>query len=89
MRSYNAASILENHGFKNVKILEGGTSFYKSITYEIKEIEPSFCGVSWNPEPGADVIAGEGNKLEILDCTGMQCPGPIMKVNEKLLAMNS
>ena len=88
VRSYNAARILENHGFKNVKILEGGTSFYKSVTYEIKEIEPSSCGVSWNPEPGADVIAGEGNKLEILDCTGMQCPGPIMKVNEKLLAMN-
>lgn len=31
VRSYNAARILLNHGFKNVSILQGGVSFYKSV----------------------------------------------------------
>ena len=34
VRSYNAARILMQSGFKRVKVLEGGTTFYKSYHYK-------------------------------------------------------
>ncbi|WRK55029.1 rhodanese-like domain-containing protein [Coprobacillaceae bacterium CR2/5/TPMF4] len=36
VRSYNAARILMQNGFKRVAILSGGTSFYKSMHYQQK-----------------------------------------------------
>ena len=44
-------------------------------------------GVS-GPAPGlADAPAADVSDIRILDCCGLQCPGPIMKVNEALNAM--
>lgn len=86
VRSYNAARILMQLGFKKVKILEGGTSFYRSCHDNIenngdtilkdrgKEVEKDVSNTS--PETALE-----------LDCCGLQCPGPIMKVNEKLAQM--
>lgn len=34
VRSYNAARILKENGFKNVQVLSGGTDFYKSMHYK-------------------------------------------------------
>ena len=41
VRSYNAARILMQNGFSDVKVLEGGTSFYQSMHY--KDSRPSAC----------------------------------------------
>lgn len=80
VRSYNAARILMQNGFEQVKVLEGGTSFYKSMMYKHRENQ---CSCSSKGETPVD----EGKEIKILDCCGLQCPGPIMKVNEALNAM--
>lgn len=99
VRSYNAARILMQHGFKDVSVLSGGTSFYKSMHH--KEIEADL--LSGNPAGrGADdmKIAGEEmedavsqeelmREIKNLDCTGLQCPGPIMKVYETINGMRN
>ena len=103
VRSYNAARILMQHGFEHVEVLEGGASFYKSVTYRPtgcsapaggkgaapfqgaggSASQPDYTEVA--PESGAGSVPGPAGVSEkdirILDCTGLQCPGPIMKVN--------
>ncbi len=77
VRSYNAARMLMQNGFQQVKILSGGTSFYKSMhNKELSEI-------SSDKKKEDTVILNNKNNV-ILDCCGLQCPGPIMKVNEAL-----
>lgn len=74
VRAYNGARILMQNGFDKVSVLSGGISFYKSMHHMEhiikKQTEHSVEKISSNKE------------INILDCTGLQCPGPIMKVNE-------
>ncbi|MDD2295629.1 MAG: DsrE/DsrF/DrsH-like family protein [Eubacteriales bacterium] len=81
VRSYNGARVLMQNGFKNIKLYPAGSRFYRSTHYqnfqedmmpiqnERQEI------VSGGPAPIASVN---------IDCSGMQCPGPLMKVNEAI-----
>lgn len=75
LRSYNAARILNNHGFKTVKSYPCGTGFYKSV-YHDKPTEnyKTTQFVSEDTEP-VRITA-----RKTLDCSGLQCPGPIMRV---------
>ncbi len=82
VRSYNAARILSQRGFENVSVLAGGTTFYKSMHYEDRLL--SVEAKEENKESDFDM---EDKEMKILDCSGMQCPGPIMKVNETLKEM--
>lgn len=82
IRSYNAARALEGRGFKNVKVLSAGTVFYKSMHYDKKNVTDSKEeNVDYNNEISSDV------EMEILNCEGLQCPGPIMKVYETIKTM--
>lgn len=86
VRSYNAARTLMQNGFKNVAILSGGTSFYKSMHYANK-----FSGAD-NDMTNKDTNDNQpiaDKEIKNLDCSGLQCPGPIMKVNEALKEMNN
>ena len=87
VRSYNAARILMQSGFQKVSVLAGGTSFYKSYHHTASgETPPVLTSAEKSPaapEPAKD----SPQKLQILDCSGLQCPGPIMKVNETLKKM--
>lgn len=81
VRSYNAARILMQHGFQNVKLYPAGTKFYQSTHYQAGSspvIEASAFSDSGQTvtELPADAVR--------LDCCGMQCPGPIMKVYETM-----
>jgi len=83
VRSYNAARILQQNGFTNVKLYPAGTRFYQSTHYQLTDIPASSDG------PVADsgqVEIPEGQSIR-LDCSGMQCPGPIMKVYETMQTM--
>lgn len=98
VRSYNAARILMQSGFENVKVLEGGTLFYKSLHY--MDIEKQDSRAEAIAQEGGDKPyqmlqerEDEGNSMcgtedikavKIVDCCGLQCPGPIMKVKEAL-----
>lgn len=88
VRSYNAARILAQNGFRNVSVLAGGTSFYKTYHHTVSgQMPPAFSKTkekSPAPEKKADKTP---QKIQILDCSGLQCPGPIIKVNETLKQM--
>ena len=80
VRSYNAARILMQVGFNEVKSLTGGVGFYRQQHYDsnLPQTPPSTNNTS--KEELTSVT--EAPTLEILDCTGLSCPGPIMKLNE-------
>ncbi|MHC1723238.1 MAG: FAD-dependent oxidoreductase [Aminipila sp.] len=95
VRSYNVARILMNAGFKHVAVYPAGTGFYKSSFHDklfckSEEFQPV---VEFSPK-AQEVLAKErgdvkgGSQVDInnivitkdLDCSGLQCPGPIMRV---------
>lgn len=87
VRSYNVARILTQNGFENVAVLSGGTSHYKSMHYRTKMDDTIVNGLNESKEeknPGINIV---DKQMKILDCSGMQCPGPIMKVNETIIGM--
>lgn len=83
VRSYNAARILQQSGFLKVRVLEGGSAFYKS--YHYKEYAGSLP--QKEPQMKEESLSKKERSIKLLDCCGMQCPGPIMKVNEALKEM--
>ena len=86
IRSYNAARTLMGSGFENVKVLSAGTVFYKSMHYAEKMEDVNGNGrQEENVENDNDISVDV--EMEILNCQGLQCPGPIMKVNEAITEM--
>lgn len=85
VRAYNAARILMQNGFENVKVYPGGSRFYQSTHPETS------AAVFSDQLPVAD--SGSVSTTEVptasmrIDCSGMQCPGPIMKVFETMKDM--
>lgn len=86
VRSYNAVRILMQHGFEHVLLYPAGTRFYQSTHYQ------QFAGLSQPAAPVSDSgqqVLPDSSPIETirLDCSGMQCPGPIMKVFEAMKSM--
>ena len=81
VRSYNAARILMQHGFQNVKLYPAGTKFYQSTHYQPEK--PSTAKSAAFSDNGQTISAPPADAVR-LDCCGMQCPGPIMKVYETM-----
>ena len=85
VRAYNAARILMQNGFTNVKVYPGGARFYQS-THDQSDpvkIKPT-DSYSDNGQMDTKDIPTAAMRL---DCSGMQCPGPIMKVFETMKEM--
>jgi len=96
VRSYNAARTLMEKGFKNVKVYPAGTNFYKSVYYKYfnehnnsdnnnnnNNKEKQTLNYAINDIKSTDVKAS----IKV-DCSGLQCPGPIMKVYETMNKIN-
>lgn len=90
VRSYNAARILAQHGFEHVKVYPGGSSLYKSVFHDKLATE-----IANNRKDGGAVNMNNSNRenQEIkavlrVDCSGLQCPGPIMKVFNTIKELN-
>ena len=86
VRSYNAVRILMQRGFEHVLLYPAGTRFYQSTHYQ------QFAGLSQPAAPVSDSgqpVLPDSAPVETirLDCSGMQCPGPIMKVFEAMKSM--
>jgi NADPH-dependent 2,4-dienoyl-CoA reductase/sulfur reductase-like enzyme/peroxiredoxin family protein/TusA-related sulfurtransferase/rhodanese-related sulfurtransferase len=83
VRAYNAARILKEHGFTNVNVYPGGTKFYVSTHYQNKEASAmrKSAAVSDSGHQSVEDVAVASMRL---DCSGLQCPGPIMKVFETM-----
>ena len=83
VRAYNAARVLMESGFENVKVYPGGTKFYLSTHYEKREASDMLQTATVS-DSGHQSIENVAVASIRLDCSGMQCPGPIMKVFETL-----
>ncbi|MEA4933467.1 MAG: FAD-dependent oxidoreductase [Lawsonibacter sp.] len=86
VRSYNAARILMLHGFERVELFPAGTRFYQS-THPTPNVAP-IADHSPISDSGHMDTANLPSASMRLDCSGMQCPGPIMKVFETMKGMN-
>lgn len=97
VRSYNAARTLMENGFTNVKVYPGGTNFYKAVYYNYfnsLDDDSHFINLSnINPidnspkELNENMISNIKASIKV-DCSGLQCPGPIMKVYETINNMS-
>ena len=96
VRSYNAARMLMEHGFNNVTVYPAGTSFYKTVYYkhfnnsDINQItrESNINPVDNSPKkPEVNNMNNIKASIQV-DCSGLQCPGPIMKVFETMKKIN-
>jgi len=84
VRAYNASRILTNNGFENVKIYPGGARFYRSTHYEGGKTVTFDAPVADSGHMDTSNVPVAGMRL---DCSGMQCPGPIMRVFETMKDM--
>lgn len=81
VRSYTAARMLMLNGFDKVLLYPGGTRFYQSTHY--KEGNMVTTAAQTIDSEGRQGNAQDAPAVSVrLDCSGMQCPGPIMKVFE-------
>lgn len=93
VRSYNAARILMENGFENVLLYPAGTQFYRGTHYKEELMEMNYDGPQGvfstvaqdSAGTGETVMAGQSFRL---NCSGLQCPGPIMKVFESIRNLN-
>ena len=85
VRAYNAARILKQHGFDRVMVYPGGARFYQTTHFEEVETDTSASAAVADSGHTADVDEPAASMR--IDCSGMQCPGPIMKVFETMQAM--
>lgn len=89
-RSYLAYRVLVQRGFTDVKTLSGGMATFRAYhdvaPSEIDAPVPviSYAATSSVPTGAPAVATGV---LVDLDCTGLACPGPIMKLQEAVKAL--
>ena len=86
-RSYLAYRILVQRGFTDVKTLSGGMTTFRAF-HDVapSEIDAPVPVISYgektSPPAGARVTST--GVLVDLDCSGLACPGPIMKLQETI-----
>ncbi len=85
VRAYNAARILMANGFTNVKVYPSGTRFYQSVHYKESEVIPMTKPAAVSDSGNVEKPVAKSSMR--IDCSGMQCPGPIMKVFETMKDM--
>lgn len=72
--SYCASRILIQKGYNNVYSLCGGFELYKELTKILSTV----------PKTALCANVTSNSQKTIIDATGLQCPGPIMKVSEAI-----
>jgi len=82
-RSYLAYRILKQHGLK-VKTLSGGTDIFHAF-HPTEQPDP--CPTT--PTTTAMNTDTKTARVVTLDCMGLQCPGPIVKLNEALASLSA
>lgn len=94
-RSYLGYRALVQNGFVDVKTLSGGMATFRSYhdlpsQPGVDGIEPvvqyaeEVTGPSGSAATSAAITVASTGVLVDLDCTGLACPGPIMKLQEKM-----
>ena len=87
-RSYLAYRSLVQRGFTDVRTLSGGMTTFRAFhdvaPTEVDSVEP----VISYAEAAREVAAHGSGVVVDLDCTGLACPGPIMKLQETIGRMD-
>ena len=85
LRSYIAARIMKQSGFKNVKNLAGGYTTYRTVSKDYTDEESkSMKGIAIPMRSENNTIAVTPDKTITVDACGLQCPGPVMKLYEAI-----
>jgi len=87
-RSYLAYRILVQSGFTDVSTLSGGSTTFKHVHDTEKaeyEAQPPMENYAERISVASAVAAATG-QLTDLDCTGLACPGPIMRLASAMKA---
>jgi len=84
LRGYIGARILKQNGF-SVKNLIGG---YKHYGCSEGNSENNICDMKVDDTGENAIKEVEDGELIKLNCSGLQCPGPIMQVTEKIKSLN-
>ena len=102
VRSYNGVRILKGLGFKDVSALYCGSSLYKTLHFKelnLRSAQPpvkpssgivgldSFNLEGEDKESHTQISREEIDAMVELDLSGLQCPGPIMRVNSQIKDM--
>ncbi len=86
-RSYLAYRSLVQRGFTDVATLSGGMTTFREFHHvtpsEVDSVAPV---ISYAEAASAGPAAATGVLVD-LDCTGLACPGPIMKLQDKIATL--
>ena len=89
LRSYLASNILKANHFNDVKYLSGGYTTYSAAVAPIVNQElPLFKGPKLADDAQVSFMREVKNMITI-DATGLQCPGPILKLRKAVDDANS
>jgi peroxiredoxin family protein/TusA-related sulfurtransferase/rhodanese-related sulfurtransferase len=89
-RSYLAYRTLVQTGFKDVATLSGGSTtfrYYHEFTSQTEAIPAPVLNYAETESLFKKPVLASGLSVEI-DCTGLACPGPIMKLSEQMKQLN-
>ena len=82
LRGYLASNILKENGYSDVRNLIGGMKTYKAATAKV-ELPEEGCNV---PEKSCSCVP-EAKEVICVDACGLQCPGPILRLKDKMERM--
>lgn len=89
-RSYLAYRILVQRGFTDVKSLSGGaTTFRFWHDVEPEDTKAPAPMENYAEEESLEVTPESTGVAVDLDCTGLACPGPILKLTERIGTLNN
>ena len=82
-RSYLAYRLLKQRGFRDVATLAGGTRTFRAWHPNLASGEAEVPFVAYAEEKMAAASSPTGKVVE-LDCTSLQCPGPILRLKQRV-----
>lgn len=88
LRGYLALNILRMNGFDDVRNLIGGLKLYRAAIAPLPEPEPFGPKRSGTPVVKTVKSMEAGQPALTLDACGLSCPGPIMKLKQKMDTMH-
>ncbi|MBN2285243.1 MAG: FAD-dependent oxidoreductase [Tissierellales bacterium] len=94
VRGYIASRILKQNGFSDVRNLNGGLTMREFHDYKVNSmLLPRI--IENKSQPSHETSTSNFKRVNSIDiekiklnCSGLQCPGPIMKVFENIKTMN-
>lgn len=88
-RSYLGERILRQKGFADVRTLSGGSTTFRAWhDVESEGAAPQAPAISYPATDALHAPRTSPTRLIELDCTGLACPGPIMKMSQAVAGLN-